>query len=126
MPSLYTHLNFENATFKQSPASITDRSNPERCYSSSRCQAIWGSLTCWEMAWEGISVVGKPNLVISNGNLRSLRYRDAILAHHVLAHPAGAIGDGYQLVGDNGYCLLVWLLSSFVQVIHVTCLVELA
>ena len=79
------------------------------------------------MAWEGISFIGKPNLVISNGNFRSLRYRDEILANHVhvLAH-LGAIGDGYQLVGDNGYCLLVWLLSSFVQVIHVTCVVELA
>ena len=43
MPSLYTHLNFENATFEQSLANTTDPSNPERWHSSSRCQAIWGS-----------------------------------------------------------------------------------
>ena len=77
------------------------------------------------MTWEGVSFIGKPNLVISIGNLGSLRYRDEILANHVLAHPS-AIGDGYQLVDDNGNCLLVWLLSCFVQVIHVTRVVELA
>ena len=34
----------------------------------------------------GISFIENPDLVISNGNLSSLRYRDEVLANHVLAY----------------------------------------
>ena len=78
------------------------------------------------MAWEGISFIGKPNLVISIGNLSSSDTAMNFLQTTYWLTLLLLQGDGYQLVGDNGYCLLVWLLSCFVQVIHVTRLVELA
>ena len=67
MPSLYTHLNFENATFKQSPASITDRSNPERCHSSSRCQAIWGSQSAVRRLLSKFNEAGDVNDLYETG-----------------------------------------------------------
>ena len=52
------------------------------------------------MVWGGISHNGKTDLVVINGNLTGLRYRDEILAQHVLPY-AGAVGDGFELVDDN-------------------------
>ena len=52
------------------------------------------------MVWGGISHNGKTDLVIINGNLTGLRYRDEILTNHVLPY-AGAVGDGFVFVDDN-------------------------
>ena len=67
MPSLYTHLNFENATFEQSPASITDRSNPERCHTSSRCQAICGSQSAVRRLLSKFNETGDVNDLYETG-----------------------------------------------------------
>ena len=44
------------------------------------------------MVWGGIWHNDRTDLVVINGNLTGLRYRDEILVQHVLSY-AGAVGD---------------------------------
>ena len=53
------------------------------------------------MVWGGISLDGKVDLVlIQNGSMTGLRYRDVIHHDHVRSY-AGAIGKDLILMDDN-------------------------
>ncbi len=52
------------------------------------------------MVWGGISITGKTDLHVVEGNLTGVRYRDEIL-HPIVRPYAGAIGDDFVLMDDN-------------------------
>ncbi len=66
------------------------------------------------MVWGGISLAGKTRLIIVNGNLNALRYRDEILAPVALPFLRN-LGPGSILQDDNARPHRARLVTDFLQ-----------
>ena len=67
------------------------------------------------MVWAGISMQGKTDLVLlQNGTMTALRYRDEIL-HSIVRPYAGAVGEDFILMDDNARPHRARIIDQYLQ-----------
>ena len=74
------------------------------------------------MVWGGISMQGKTDLlVMENGTMNAVRYRDEVL-HPIVRPYAGAIGPDFILVDDNARPHRARIVNQYLQNEGIECL----